>query len=137
MADIAVTLAWTGEGLKFDGSNGVAPPIRLDGNGGATGPSPMQTLLLALAGCMAADVVDITSKMRVPMTGLDVAIEGDRAAEPPRRYTRIALRITVHGADAADEPKFQRALDLSRETYCSVTHTLRPDIDLDFQIRLA
>ncbi len=136
MADVTATLAWAGEGLKFDGGATDGPQIRMDGSG-VTGPSPMAVLLLAFGGCMAADIVDIASKGRTTMTGLDVGLEADRAAEPPRRFTRVVMRFTVQGANAADEPKFQRALDLSREKYCSVMHTLRSDIDLDFTIVLA
>jgi uncharacterized OsmC-like protein len=40
------------------------------------------------------------------------------------------LRFTVGGTVADDEPKLQRALDLSREKYCSVWHTLRPDLPI-------
>ena len=107
-----------------------------DGDGKA-GISPVQTLLAALAGCMGADVVDIAQKSRVQFTGVDVVVEGDRRTDPPRRYTKIVIRITVTGAAEADRPRIQRAVDLSRDTYCSVLHSIRPDIPVDTELVLA
>ncbi len=136
MADVKASITWTGNGLTFDGGGVDGPRIRLDGSG-STGPSPMTTLLLAFGGCMAADIVDISMKGRTAMSGLAVSIEGDRAVEVPRRFTRVVMHITVQGADAADAPKFQRALELSREKYCSVLHTLKADTELEFKLELA
>ncbi len=136
MADVKASITWTGNGLTFDGGSVDGPRIRLDGSG-ATGPSPMTTLLLAFGGCMAADVVDISTKGRTTFSGLDVSIEGDRATEVPRRFTRVVMQFTVRGADAADAPKFQRALDLSQEKYCSVLHTLKADTVFEFKLELA
>jgi putative redox protein len=125
-----------GEGLVFEGGTANGPQVRIDGNS-ATGPSPLATLLISFAGCMAADIVDITTKSRVAISGLDVSVEGDRAADVPRRYTRISMQFVAHGVAAEDEPKLQRALDLSREKYCSVLHSLRTDIDFAFDLKLA
>ena len=135
MSDISVKLAWTGEDLMFEAGAVGGPQIRLDGNA-RMGPSPLATLLLAYGGCMAADIVDISVKGRTGLTGLEVSVEGDRAKDMPRRYTRIVMRFTAHGVGAADEPKLQRALELSREKYCSVLHSLREDIALEFELKL-
>jgi uncharacterized OsmC-like protein len=43
----------------------------------------------------------------------------------------------VDGPSEDDRPKLQRAIDLSREKYCSVLHSLRPDIDLDIRVELS
>ena len=96
----------------------------------------MQLLLLSLAGCMAADMVDILGKMRLPLEGLEVRLEGDRAPEPPRRYLRVRLRCVVRGISSEEEAKVRRALSLSEEKYCSVLHTLRPDLDLETELVL-
>ena len=136
MADVNVRLAWTGQGLQFDGGRDNGPTIHMDG-GGDTGPGPMATLLLAFGGCMAADVVDISTKSRLPLTGLEVTVEGDRAPEPPRRYTRIVMKFVARGVAKEDEPKLQRALDLSQEKYCSVLHSLREDTAMEFHLELA
>ncbi|HZS33624.1 MAG TPA: OsmC family protein [Methylomirabilota bacterium] len=122
---IVVNLTWQGD-VRFEAR---ADQVRLvlDGERRA-GPSPMQALALGLAGCMAMDVVDILRKGRLPVAGLEVELTGERAAEPPRRFSRIAIRFRVAGDVPAD--RVERALALSRERYCSVWHSLRPDIEL-------
>jgi putative redox protein len=135
MADVAVALRWAGADMKFRGGRVDGPEMVMDGDG-ADGPSPMAALLLSLAGCMAADVVLIGGRMRLPMTGLEVIVDADRRAEPPRRYTAIRLHYIVTGVPAADEAKVWRAIDLSRETYCSVWHSLRDDIDISIDLEL-
>jgi putative redox protein len=94
----------------------------------------MEGLLIALASCMGIDVVDMLNKMRVPFEGLVVRAEGDRRPEPPRRYTAIRLVYEARGVAEDAEPKLQRAVDLSRDRYCSVLHTLHPDLDLSIEI---
>ena len=130
-----VSLTWSGEGLRFEGGPENRPPVVID-SGGDAGASPMDHLLLALAGCMSADVIDILRKGRVPVERYRVDVIGHRAPNPPRRYTAIGLIFHISGPTSADRPKVERAVNLSRETYCSVTHTLRPDLDLTTEIRL-
>lgn len=88
----------------------------------------MQLAAFALAGCMSADVVSILQKGRHPMTALRVSFTGERAPEPPRRFVRITLYFHVTGA--VPEDAIERAIALSRETYCSVWHSMQQDIDL-------
>jgi putative redox protein len=135
MADVTVALRWAGEAMRFHGGRVGGPEVAMDGDG-VEGPSPMAALLLSLAGCMAADVVLIGGRMRLPMTGLEVVVDADRRAEPPRRYTAIRLKYIVAGVPASDEAKVRRAIDLSRETYCSVWHSLRDDIDITIDLEM-
>ncbi|HEX6307015.1 MAG TPA: OsmC family protein [Longimicrobiales bacterium] len=136
MADVTVALAWTGAARQLRGGRVGGPEIVLDSDG-AAGPSPPTALVLALAGCMAVDVLDITEKMRVPLSGLRVVVEGDRRPDPPRRFTALRQKFIASGVSAEDEPKVRRAIDLSREKYCSVLHSLREDIVLSFELELS
>ena len=128
MADVKppliAELLWSAH-LRFGASSG-PNAIVIDGDG-AAGPSPMQLAAFALGGCMAADVVSILQKGRHPLSGLRVSFSGERAAEPPRRFTGITLHFHVHGAVPADA--VERAIALSRDKYCSVWHSLRQDIE--------
>lgn len=127
MADSTVALHWTGQGMQFTGGAEGGPQAALDGNG-RTAPSPVQTLLLALAACTGSDIVDIAGKMRVPMSSLDVVVEGDRNSDYPRRFNRIHVTYRAGGVAQTDREKVVRALALSEEKYCSVLHTLRTDL---------
>jgi putative redox protein len=124
-ASVTVALEWKG-GLRFAGST-PAGELMVDGDS-AAGPSPVQLLAFGVAGCMAADLVHILERSRVPPQAVRVTFTGERAERDPRRFVRIALRFEVAGDVPAD--KVDRALTLSRETYCSVWHSLRPDIEL-------
>lgn len=136
MADSQVSMEWSGEGLRFEAAHASHNTFRVDGDG-ATSHSPVQALLLSVASCMGADVVDIVTKMRVPMSGLSIAVEGDRNAEPPRYFKAIRMRFTVRGVTEADREKVQRALDLSHEKYCSVFHSLRKDLEFSYDLVLS
>jgi putative redox protein len=127
MAAAQVTLAWTGEGLRFEADHPSHNAFRTDGDG-KTSHSPVQMLLLALAGCTGADVIDILKKMRLPISALEVVVEADRNAEHPRYVKAIHMRFSTRGVPAAERAKVERAIQLSRETYCSVSHSLRQDI---------
>jgi putative redox protein len=98
---------------------------------GIRGPGPMDSLLLSLAGCMAVDVQVILERSRVPLDGMEVTVQGDRAHAHPKRYTRLRLIYSLSGPGEEHRAKVQRAIDLSREKFCSVLHSLRPDIELE------
>jgi putative redox protein len=118
-------LTWEGD-LRFLGES-EGQRLVIDSNG-ARGPSPMQTLAMSLAGCMAIDVVDILKKGRHDVRAVRVAISGLRAADPPRKFEEIALHFTIGG----DVPRaaIDRALALSQDKYCSVWHSMRESIAL-------
>ena len=128
-----VTLRWQ-HGMAFEGGVEGRPPIVIDSEG-KTGPGPMDTLLLALAACTASDVVSILEKMRFPVRGMTVDATGERRAEHPKRYTSIALTYRIR-APGAPEERVRHAIDLSLERYCSVTHSLGPDIARSYDLVL-
>ena len=119
-------LVWEHD-LVFGGRSGDIT-MTLD-SAAVSGPSPMQALGFALAGCMAMDLVHILKKGRHDLRGLRVDLKAERTQTEPRRFTRIELRYTITGNVPA-EP-IERAIQLSREKYCSVWHSMRQDIALD------
>lgn len=120
-------LTWIGD-LTFAGVSGTTS-ITLDGDSTA-GPSPVQALAFALAGCMATDVIYILTKGRHPVRGLRAHLTAHRAAEDPHRFVKVDLRFDVDGAVPVDA--VEHAVTLSRDKYCSVWHSLNHDID--FQV---
>jgi putative redox protein len=122
---VIADLVWT-EALRFDATSARITTV-IDGDSNA-GPSPVQMLVLGLAGCMAADVVDIVRKGRHPLSGFSAHIVAERAQEPPTRVVRAQLHFHIRG----DVPTaaVERAIGLSRDKYCSVWHSLRQDIEL-------
>lgn len=131
-----VRLRWAGEGLVFHGGPDDGVGISVDSDG-VEGQTPTQLLLMALGSCMAVDVLMIAQKSRVPVAALEVEAVGVRASTVPKRYVSIELRYRVAGPSADDQAKLDRAIALSRDKYCSVLHTMRPDIDLDITVERA
>ena len=122
---VATSLAWQGE-LRFLASN-KAGTVTIDADGVA-GPSPVEALAFSLAGCMAADVVDILVKGRHHLQALRADLVAERAPAPPRRLLRATLRFALRGK--VPGLAIERAIALSRDKYCSVWHSLRTDIEL-------
>ena len=127
---MTLELIWEHD-LVFNGRSAEASMV-LD-SGGKAGPSPVQALAFALAGCMGMDVVHILRKGRLDLKGLKIGLTAERAQEDPHRITAVAIEFTVTGDVPKDQ--VQRAIDLSHEKYCSVWHSMRQDIG--FTTRLA
>lgn len=93
------------------------------------GPGPMELLLAALGACAATDVVLILAKKRQKLDSLEVSVSGERAADPPRIWTRLDVLFRVRGKNAhgglMDEKAVADAVRLSEEKYCSVAAMLR------------
>ena|SRR3982751_746721 len=124
-APTTLELVWEHD-LVFGGQSGVAT-ITLD-SAGEAGPSPVQALAFALAGCMGMDVVHILKKGRYDLRGLRIALVAERAQENPHRITAATLDFAITGPVPKDQ--VQRAIDLSHEKYCSVWHSMRQDISI-------
>jgi putative redox protein len=128
-----VVLTWQ-EGVRFSGGAPEGSSTIIDGENDA-GPGPMLTLLLAAGSCSGSDVVMILEKMRVQLRQLRIDVTGVRREQEPRRY--IAIHFDYHVAgEGLDQAKATRAIDLSLEKYCSVVHSLAPDIAITYALTL-
>lgn len=129
-----VTARWDG-GQRFDiGVTGRREMIRVDGNRDL-GPSPVDTLLGALAACTGVDVVDILAKRRTPVEGMTVAVTGDRANATPSRVVRIQLDFRIRGA-GIEAAHAERAIELAVTKYCSVRDSLDPNLPIEWTLTL-
>jgi putative redox protein len=95
----------------------------------------MLTLLLAAAACTGSDIAVILEKMRVKLRELRIDISGIRREEEPRRYLAIHLDYRLAG-EGIDQVRARRAIDLSLDKYCSVIHSLAPDIAVTYALTL-
>ncbi len=128
---VQANVRWV-QDLQFVGRAGDSPAVVIDSTKGGSGASPMELLLLGVAGCTAIDVVLIMEKKRARLTRFDVNIAGQRAETEPSRYTAIEIEYVLAGENI--KPKgVEQAISLSEEKYCSalaslnasVTHTYR------------
>ena len=119
-------------GLQFTAKQGEHQWL-IDGDN-EEAPTPMALLASALCGCMSIDVAHILRKGRHKVEALKVTFTGQRAETEPKRFTRIHLQIAVKTNAPLDA--VERAVDLSHQTYCSVWHSLRQDIELVTAVEL-
>jgi len=129
---IQAQLKWT-DGLQFVGRAGKSPGIILDNAEGGSGPSPMQLVLIGVAGCTAMDVISIMQKKRVKVTEFSVNISGNRASQHPKRYETIQIEYVLKGT-AIKPTAVEQAIQLSQTKYCSATASLNATISHTYQI---
>jgi putative redox protein len=125
-----VELEWT-DRLAFAAKLSTSSLV-IDSGGDA--PSPVELLATALAGCMSVDLAYILSRGRHPYTALRSRLEAQRAPDEPHRFTSVRLHFVLAGNIPADA--VERAVQLSRDKYCSVWHSMRQDIDLQVTFEL-
>jgi len=99
-----------------------------------TAPGPMEMLLGALGACTATDVVSILAKKRQKLQSLEIEISGERAAEPPRIWTKLELVYKLRGA--LDEKAVSDAIHLSESKYCSVSAMLKKAAGVTFRFEI-
>lgn len=129
------TTTWTGK-MGFIGHNPSGHEIAMDAaeeiGGENNGSRPTELLLQAVAGCTAIDIVSILKKMRVEPIRFDTEIEAERADEHPRKFTKIHIHYSLDGD--IPEKKLVRAIRLSKDEYCSVSHTLNAEITASYSL---
>lgn len=134
----SVTLAIT-EGMSFDADFVTGHRVTFDAaeeeGGENRGPRPTQMLLACFAACTAMDVTAILHKMREPVEDYRLVVEGERATEHPRVFTRIKITHMLVGK--INEERLAHAIDLSDERYCSVGAMLRQvaTIETTFEVQ--
>ena len=127
------------EGMRFDvkaGSGHQVTVDMLDGLEGQSSPgfSPMEMLLVGLAGCTGISVLSILRKKRQQVTGYELRVHGKRADQHPKVFVEISVEHIVTG-QGVQPLAVERAIELSETRYCGVeamlsktariTHTYR------------
>lgn len=130
-----VELKWI-DGLRFvvndENKHSFVLDTKAEVGGTETGFQPVDLILVSLGGCMAFDMVSILQKKRVNLKDMVVTVEGERANEHPKRYINITLKIKTNKEIL--QADVQRALELSRDKYCSVLSTLQIPPEIKFEL---
>ena len=123
----------------FEVANSNGHRVLLDNNskteGSIKGISPMELLLMGLAGCSSIDVISILNKQKINPTSIKMEVNGERTPGiVPALFHTININVILEG-DFSPE-KAQRAVDLSFEKYCSVSKTLEHTAKINYTILL-
>lgn len=127
------------DGMALVGETGTGHAVVMDGSeefgGRNLGPRPMEMLLLGVGSCTSLDVLSILRKARQDVLDCEVDVDGERAEEIPKVFTRIHIRFRVYG-NALSEKHVARAVELSATRYCSASKMLGAvaEVTHDFEI---
>ncbi len=119
-------LVWRRD-LLFEGEDSRGFRLAVSGDPEIPGAKPSDLLPLALASCLAYDVVVVLRKKRQDLRALEAVVESEQQDVAPLRFTRISVRFEVTGVietSAAD-----RALELAVKN-CPVLASISPDVDI-------
>ncbi len=123
--------------LQFVGDLPSGHTVIMDGSekigGENKGARPLELLLNGLAGCTGIDIVMILKKMQQEVSEFSMEVEGERAEEHPKRFTKIHLTYKLKGKNL-DEKKVARAIQLSEEKYCSASSSFNAEITSSYLV---
>jgi putative redox protein len=97
------------------------------------GLRPMQLLASSIAGCASIDILLILRKQKIELTHFSIEIESKRADAVPAIYEEINLIFTVN--KEVNKEKLERAIKLTLEKYCSVSSSLKEEINVIFETK--
>lgn len=121
------------DGITFVGKTDSNHWVTMDGpenfGGSNAGIRPKELLLLSLAGCTGADVAAILQKKRAVYDKFEINISAESTDTHPKVYTKIHLEYVIWGKEIK-EKDFERAIELSQNTYCGVTAMLSKSIEI-------
>lgn len=127
------------QGITFIGKSDSNHWVTMDGSeqfgGSNAGSSPKELLLIALGGCTGSDVASILSKKRVKIDKFEMYISADVTDEHPKVYTKAHIEYVFYGRDI-QEKDVERAIELSQNTYCSVTAMLQKAFPIDHSYKI-
>jgi putative redox protein len=106
-----------------------------EAGGREKGPRPKQLTLVSLAGCTGMDVIAILKKMRIEPEYFNIVVEGDARDEHPKYYHKIHVIYEFKGK-GIDTEKVEKAVNLSRDRYCSVFALLHYGAEITYEIRI-
>jgi putative redox protein len=101
--------------------------------GEGKGPRPKPLLLYSLAGCTGMDVVSLLKKMRVEFDDFKIKVTGELTDDHPKYYHKIHIEYQLKGKNI-DKSKVEKAVGLSQDKYCGVSHMLKLAAEITFEI---
>ena len=119
----------------FECTNQAGNKILLDNTSqpNAQGVSPMESVLMAVAGCSGIDMVSILKKQRQEITAFSAEVEGERVqVDEAKPFKSITVKFFLKGN--IDPKKALKAAELSFEKYCSVSKTLEPNVTVNYEV---
>jgi putative redox protein len=103
--------------------------------GSEAGSTPKELMLMALAGCTSMDVIPILKKKRTPIAAYECNVKGVEREEHPKIFTEIHIEYVFYG-DGIKADDVERAIDLSKTKYCSISAQLAASAKITHSFRI-
>ena len=116
---MTLSLERINDAIHFRGTNG-SFDLPIASSDDREGLTPMEMAGLSVVGCSSIDILTILEKQKQEVDAFSAEIDAERADEPPRVFTDLHMHYELDGAVPPD--KVRRAIELSLETYCSVSN---------------
>ena len=134
-----VSLERINKDYLFQVSNSDGKSVLLDNKsksfGEIQGISPMELLLMGIAGCSSIDIIAILDKQKINPTSLKMDVKGHRHEnQVPALFYQIDINIYLEGSFSPEKAKL--AAKLSFEKYCSVSKTLESTAKINHKVYL-
>ena len=134
-----VTLNRLNDNFHFELKNERGHIVNVDSRpefgGNDMGPSPMELVLMGVAGCSAIDMISILKKQRQEITSFKAEVDGERVqVGEAKPFKDINVVFSLEGE--INPEKASRAAQLSFEKYCSVSKTLEPTATVHYKVIL-
>lgn len=101
--------------------------------GNDLGASPMELVLMGVAGCSGIDIISILKKQRQEITSFKAEVEGLRVqVDEAKPFKEIIVVFFLEGK--IDAEKAKRAAELSFDKYCSVSKTMEPTATINYKV---
>ena len=98
------------------------------------GPSPMELVLMGVAGCSSIGIVRILKQQKIYFNNLEIIVDGKTKNSHPKVFTQIHAKVYVYGD--VDSKKIYRAVDLTFKKYCSVSLTFSRSVKMYYYVFL-
>jgi len=135
---VKARVQWNGR-MGFVGVSGTNHAVVMDAspeNGGdGAAASPMEMVLMGLAGCSGMDVVSILRKKRINLWTMDIVLHAERADDHPRVFNNVEVTFIFKGENLKDKP-LEDAVRLSMEKYCSVAGMINKTAEITWSIKI-
>lgn len=129
---------WNGK-MGFVGISGTNHSVVMDvskENGGdGAAASPMEMVLMGLAGCSGVDVAIIVQKKRLDVRDFEIIVNAERADEHPKVFTKVYMTFIFEGEDLSVKP-LEDAVRLSIEKYCSVAGMINKTAEINWTVKI-
>jgi putative redox protein len=128
-----------GESMHFQAINEMGSTIDMDAKatvgGTGKGMGPMETLISALGGCSAIDIVLFLKKFRQDLKDMDVEIDVERDPDQiPSLFTKIHAHYRLYGL--LDNKQVDKAISLSIDKYCSVAQIIKRTVPITYSFTI-